>query len=98
MCLNPESNEGWVRDKQQRIAVELDSLSSLELEQSSDVSAGKAAVPDFPYGSRTGAKFSGEGHTIASMLAGLSTFIARMSSSENPLRRILGTMFWRMCP
>ena len=34
----------------------------------------------------------------ASILAGLSTVIARIASSEKPLRRILGTMFSRMWP
>ncbi len=34
----------------------------------------------------------------ARTLAGLSTVISRMRSSENPLRSILGTMFSRMWP
>ena len=34
----------------------------------------------------------------ASTLAGLPTVIAWIASSENPLRRILGTMFSRMWP
>ena len=37
-------------------------------------------------------------YTNASARAGLSTVIARITSSENPLRRILGTMFSRMWP
>ena len=37
-------------------------------------------------------------YTNASTRAGLSTVIARITSSENPLRRILGTMFSRMWP
>lgn len=46
---------------------------------------------------QTGTRHSGP-YSNASILAGLSTVIARISSSEKPLRRILGTIFSKMWP